>query len=187
MKLDKEIFKVFKPPKKRYYLGKIIHGSPYFQPRNFLSTIISFRKLILRTEEESKEYSEKYPYLKYSEESKFSNLPLVRRNKEWIKKIFGTYWFIQVGFPIFVRRYDLGWKDKFESPRFEFLPSFQIYFFNWQFCIHWSAPDNNDGLYYEMILWWKYYSDKDIKKAEETWGWINTETNKSTWNKDYLL
>ena len=42
----KEIEGVFIPPVKKYYLGWIKHGTPYFWPRGFNSTIFSFRKLI---------------------------------------------------------------------------------------------------------------------------------------------
>jgi hypothetical protein len=38
-----------------------------------------------------------------------------------------------------------------------------------------------------MILHYLYYADKDIKKAEKTWGWIDYDTKLSTWDKKYLL
>ena len=43
--LLKEIKGVFIPPKKSYYLGKLKHGTPYFYPMGFVSTIIYIRKL----------------------------------------------------------------------------------------------------------------------------------------------
>ena len=46
--------------------------------------------------------------------------------------------------------------------------------------------EDNDGKYWEMYLWWKYYSDEDIIKAEKTWPWCNIETKKSTWDKNML-
>lgn len=73
------------------------------------------------------------------------------------------------------------------SPRYEWQPSFQIYFFKWQFCIFWNAPDGDNDLYYEMILWYLKYSNKDVNKAKETWGWINYNTKESTWNDKYLV
>ncbi|MCK9416613.1 hypothetical protein M0Q97_08160 [Candidatus Dojkabacteria bacterium] len=73
------------------------------------------------------------------------------------------------------------------SPRYEWQPSFQIYFFKWQFCIFWDSPDGDNDNYYEMILWYLEYSKKDIKKAEETWDWVDSDTKKSTWNNDYLI
>ena len=35
---------VFVPPVKKYYLGKIVYGTPYFQPWYFNSTILTIRK-----------------------------------------------------------------------------------------------------------------------------------------------
>jgi hypothetical protein len=94
---------------------------------------------------------------------------------------------ISYGSPIKIIKNDLGWKDKYNSPRFEWTPAFHLYFFNLQFCIYYMSPDNDNDLYYEMILWYLEYSDKNIKKAEETWSWTNYETKKSTWNNDYII
>lgn len=183
----KEIKGIFKPPKKKYYLGKLKYGTPYFYPINFSSSIIKIRKLETRSNEEYQEYIKKYPYLKSSDKSKFKNLPMVRRSKDWIiKTIFGYFW-IEIGYPIKIYTNDLGWKDKWNNPRFEWTPAFSIFFFNWQFCIFWIAPDGNNDLYYEMILWYLKYNNKDIKKAKETWGWQNCETKESTWNNKYLI
>jgi len=196
-KFIKDIKGVFKLPKKQWYFGKLAHGTPYFNPFHFLSTIISFRKLKLRTEDDRKEYLSKYakwytPSTYDIKNSKFSNLPMVRRNKETVIKLFKNYYFIQIGWPILITWYDLGHKQKYDSPRFEWSPSFQIYFFGVQFCIWWNAPKlknekypDND-LYYEMILWYVYYADKDINKAKETWGWTDGDTKLSTWNDEYL-
>lgn len=104
-------------------------------------------------------------------------------------KLFGYE--ISYGWPFAIVSYGLGWKIKYDSPRFEWQPSFQIYFFNWQFAIHWNAPllegyifrDNDQ--YYEQILWF-LRNNKDIKLAEETWPW-ETEHGVSTWNKNYLI
>ena len=94
--LLKEIKGVFKPPKKRYYLGRLAFGNPYFYPWSFHSTIISIRKLKLRTDEESGNELEKWirPSKYQINKAKFSNTPMVQRNKHWIWKIFGNYyWF----------------------------------------------------------------------------------------------
>ena len=194
MKLFKEIKGIFVKPVKRYYIGKIIFGTPYFNPWNFVSTIIAFRKLKFKTPEQIADYESKYPHLvKHNKRYKFSNYPMVHRAKEWTFKIFDNWYWLQIGWPICIYWHGLGWKDKYESPRFEWSPAFYIFFFKWQFCIHWTAPDSPnkkyfyDDLYYEMILWWRYYSDKDIIKAENTWGWQDFETKESTWNKKYIL
>ncbi len=94
---------------------------------------------------------------------------------------------IKFGYPIWLTKRDLGWKDKFNSPRYEFSPLFSIFFFKWQFSIVWDAPDGDNDKYYEMILHYLYYSDKDIKKSKSSWGWVDSETKQSTWDDDYIL
>ena len=183
--LKKEIKGVFKPLKKRYYLGILRYGTPYFYPWGFNSTIISIRRLKLRPEECWIHVNEPE-----RNKEKFTNLPFVRRSKHWIFKIFNTYFYMEIGYPITIVKQGLGWKDKWDSPRFEWNPSFKIYFFFWQFCIWWVSPykdDKDDDLYFEMILWYCKYADRDIKKAKETWGWINADTAKSTWDDKFLL
>lgn len=181
MNIFKDIKGVFKQPKKRYYFGKIHYGCPYFYPIGFLKSVLLIRKLKLTPKEELDKMNNDY----IRNAKKYSNIPMVRRNKYWIIKD----WYIEIGSPIRITWYDLGWKDKFESPRHEWNPSFQIYFFKWQFCIFWGSPIEpcDDDGYWQQILWYLYYSNKDIKKAKETWGWIDYDTKKSTWNDDYLI
>ena len=38
-----------------------------------------------------------------------------------------------------------------------------------------------------MFLWYKYYSNSNLKKAEDSWGWIDSNTKKSTWNKEFYI
>jgi hypothetical protein len=189
--LLKSIKGVFKLPEKVYYLGKLRHGSPYFYPMNFLSTIISIRRLKLRDKVEYEQLIKDKPWIK--EKATYSNFPMVGRSKNWIIKLLKYHFYIQIGWPFAIRNYSLGWKDKFDTPRFEWSPSFQILLFNLQFCIWWNAPiigdekyPDNDK-YYEMVLWYLHYAEKDIKKAEETWHWTNYETKKSTWDSKYLI
>ncbi len=181
-KIFKEIKGVFVKPKKSYYFGRLIHGTPYFYPRNFSNSILKVRKLKLTPQEKI----DKLPNDFLKKAKKFSNLPMVRRSKDWIIKLFNNHYWVQIGWPFKIHRNDLGWKDKYESPRFEWTPSFQIYLFKWQFCIFWNSQDGNDDKYYEMILWYLYYSDKDIDKAKATWGWVDCETKESTWNDSYI-
>lgn len=193
-----EIKGVFKPPKKVYYIGKKNYGTPYFDPINFISSILYIRKLQLLSSDEVKELNSKYPWLSTRPEHKFSNLPLIRRSYNKIIKLFNTYYYITWGWPIMFHTRQLGWKDKFETPRFEWLPAFQVFFFKWQFCIFWEAPKlkaedesyMDDDQYYEQILWYLYYADKDIKKAQDTWPWktVNKSNNEnSTWSSQYLI
>jgi hypothetical protein len=151
----------FKKPKKKYYLGKISHGSPYFYPWNFNRNIVSIRK---------------------------NSIPMVRRAKDWVFNLFGDQYWIQVGWPIKIVRHGLGWKDKYDSPRFEYSPAFHIYFFSWQFCIFWVSPTDADtDNYYEQVLWCEKYCDGDIDKARASWPWIDGETKKSTWDDNFLI
>jgi len=176
----------FIPPKKVYYFGKLSYGTPYFYPWSFNSTIIGVRKLALKTDEEANAYTKQYPWNKDKLEAKFNKVPMVRRTKYWIKKIFGNYYLIDIGWPIMIKSVKLGWKDKWNFPRHEWSPAFQILFFKWQFCIFWKAPFDDDDKYWEMILWYANYCDYDIVKAKETWGWIDYETQQSTWNDKYV-
>lgn len=176
----------FKPLVRKYYFGKKRYGTPYFDPRGFLSTIFSIKKLKLKTKEELEAYALKYPHLKNIESTKFSNMPMVRRSKNWIKKIFNNYYYIEMGSPIKIHWNNLGWKDKFNSPRFEWPPAFYIFFFRWQFCIWWMPPTKNEDTYWEMFLWWKYYAYCNLEKAESTWGWQDAKNGMSTWDKSNL-
>jgi hypothetical protein len=191
--LKKDIAGVFKPPVKKYYFGKLLHGAPYFFPINFNKNIISFRKIIKKTEEELNELQ--FHHMRKSEYYQYKNLPMVRRSKDWIFKLFGNYYWLEIGFPISIYYHGLGWKDKFESPRHEWNPAFYIFFFRWQFCIWWVAPPlekpikgyRDNDTYYEMILWYSRYCDKDIEKARSTWSWVDGVTKKSTWIDEYLI
>jgi len=70
----------------------------------------------------------------------------------------------------------LMWKDKFASPRCEIIPHFE---FQWLwFGLYGSWGDYH---YWEQWLWTHKYCDGDIKRAKETWGWVDMETNESTW------
>lgn len=186
MKLFKETKGVFKAPKKRYYIGKIVHGAPYFYPIGFVSTILKFRLLKLRDNDDMEKMVKDRPWIK-KKDIMFSNMPMARRSKDWIFNIFNNWYWLQLGWPIYIYWHGLGWKDKFDSPRFEWTPAFYIFFFNYQFCTHWCSPDGDNDKYYEMILWWKNYSNKDIVKAKKTWGWVDFQTKKSTWNDNFLI
>lgn len=155
----------FKKPKKKYYFGKIIHGCPYFMPINFDRNIVTIRKI-------------KGP----------ADAPMVRRSKDWIIELFNRYYWIQIGWPIYFKNLSLGWKDKYDTPRYEWCPAYYLYFFRWQFCIFWTSPTGErTDLYYEQMLWCEHYCDGDIDKAKDTWPWINSETKISTWDNNFLI
>lgn len=160
IRILRELKGVFEPPRKSYYFGEIIYGMPYFHPRNHNPYGIT----VCRSENK----------MKYNRNFNFDK--------------FG--WNITLGFPIIMKTLQLGWKDKYNTPRMEWVPGFYLYFFKWQFCIFWNSPKCNtertSDLYWEMVLWWLEYSDKDILRAEKTWSWIDSKTNKSTWEEKYI-
>lgn len=186
--IKKGIKGVFKPPVKEFYFGKLRYGTPYFWPINFCSTIIYIRKLKRKTQDEIIEYRTKYPRVS-GKEIEYSNIPMCRRTWDKIITLFGHDYFIQWGWPIKLSFQELGWKDKFGSPRFEWCPSFKIFFFGLQFCIFWRSPikDKFEDQYWEQILWYIHYANKDITKAKKTWPWNNYETKISSWDDDYLI
>lgn len=181
----KEIKGVFKQPKKKYYLGKLRFGTPYFWPINFSKSILTIRKLKLTPEKEYQEIIEKSPWLKKS--ARFSNFPMVTRSKHKTFKIFNNYYWVEIGWPIIIHFTHLGWKDKWDTPRYEWNCAFQIFFFNWQFCIWWVSPNDNDDKYFEQALWYLRYCNGDIDKAKETWPWVNSNTQESTWDDSLLI
>mgnify|MGYP005866313563 CR=1 FL=1 len=174
---------VFKQPVKKYYIGKIKYYTPYFEPWNFNRNMISVRKLIPLSKEKLEENKKRgYGWAK----EKYQNLPMVRRNLNWTVNIFGNDYFISVGKPFAIYKGYLGWKDKYESPRFEWEATFQIWFFRWQFVIHWTAPTKNKDLYWEMVLCYLFYADEDLEKARDSWGWVD-ETKTSTWDDNLII
>lgn len=178
----------FKLPNWKQYIGKLQYGTPYFWPRNFCATIISVRKLKKRSEEEYRKMIEqRMPYISeaYKKQIRYFNLPIAQRTKNWIINLFGHEYYIELGSPISINSSELGWKDKYNTPRFEWAPSFKIFFFKWQYCI-WLSSDSSRDAYWEMFLWYLYYADKDIEKAAKTWPWVNTEIKESTWDKNLL-
>lgn len=184
------VFDVFLPPVPKWYIGKILYGTPYFDPIGFVSTIIGVRKLIPKSHEECTAYKEKYPHLSNREEALYKNMPLTRRSYYKIVKVFGNSYFVRIGSPIKVGKIGLGWKDKYESPRFEFSPAIYLFFFNWQIFVHWHAPvEGKNGYednYWEQLLWYSRYSNYDLEVARKTWPWVDSKTKKSTWNENFL-
>jgi len=185
MKILKEIKNSpFKPLTKKWYFGKIVYGAPYMYPMGFVKSILSFRILKLTPQEELDKLSN--PWQK--EAKKYKNLPMVRRSWNKIFHVFGVPCWIALGTPISYSEVDLGWKDKFNTPRLEWGPRKCFYFFKWQICVFYQTPktSRNEDNYWEMYLWWKYYSNEDLTKAKETWGWIDGNTKESTWDPSNL-
>lgn len=173
---------IFKIPEKFCYIGKIRYYTPYFTPVGFLSNIIRVRKLIPLSSEELAENEKKgYGWIK----EKWKNMPVVIRC--WSREInfLGSTYYIQVGWPFAYVSNSGSYKDKFNSPRLEWTPFKQIWFFKWQLHTGYKTTGNDDHLY-EQILWWYYYCDKDLNKAVNTWPWREIGSEISTWNKNLL-
>lgn len=96
--------------------------------------------------------------------------------------------------------FDVMWKDKWDSPRFEESPYIIFGLFKWCLAVIFlpkifNARSEQDD-YWEQALWYLYYYntysqgllDKpDINKAKESWPWERINTNESTWNDKFLI
>lgn len=86
---------------------------------------------------------------------------------------------------------DVWWKDKYDTPRFEYSPRIQItLFWRWTLLIWWGFKNEDwrewsNDRYWEQYLWTQYYSEGQIDVAETTWPWRN-EKDESTWDRKYL-
>lgn len=94
--------------------------------------------------------------------------------------------------------HDVGWKDKYDTPRFEYPPYVWIHLFKWNFVWYWGLPlhqDHREDQYWEQALWYLYYhnnisygcNNPDIEKAKESWPWQDYNTKKTTWTDEFLL
>ena len=90
------------------------------------------------------------------------------------------------------------WKDKYETPRFEFpayiritlLARYTMYItwgFDWKPGIPLTEQYDNDD-YWEQALWCWYYADKSLEKGRETWPWKTSKdgVDVSTWDERYI-
>lgn len=94
---------------------------------------------------------------------------------------------------------DVGWKDKYDTPRFEYRSYIWIHIYKWNFIWYWDLPLHEQSYvdeYWEQALWYLYYYntysqgllDKpNIEKAKENWPWQDYKTKKSTWNDKFLI
>lgn len=97
-------------------------------------------------------------------------------------------WHTPKWFPIHISSWDIGWKDKYDTPRYEHIGYFIIFFGrdyrkHWQFSMTVTAPkfycnndctvEDYDDNYWESMLWYLHYANeyntlnhkKDITKA----------------------
>jgi len=122
------------------------------------------------------------------------------------KDIYAPYPVLWVSEPSYIQImfHDVGWKDKYDTPRFEYHPYIWIHIYKWNFVWYWDFPKSFRlanpkkyiDEYWEQALWYLYYYntysqgllDKpNIEKARENWPWQDCETKKSTWNDKFLI
>ena len=94
---------------------------------------------------------------------------------------------------------DVGWKDKNDTPRFEYPPYIWIRIFKINLLWYWDLPLHQKGIltedYWEQALWYLYYYDNisykcskpNINKAKESWPWQDYKTKKSSWSDEFLI
>ena len=91
---------------------------------------------------------------------------------------------------------DVGWKDKYDTPRYEYPPYIWIHLFKFNLVWWWELDSWSIDDYWEQALWYLYYYntysqgllDKpNIEKAIESWPWQDYRTKQSSWNNDFLI
>ena len=113
-------------------------------------------------------------------------------NEDW----FPMLWCSKPAY-IHIMSVDVGWKDKFDSPRYEYPPAIWIHLFGLNLIWYWELPNEKymDD-YWEQALWYLYYYKNisygrldapNIKKAKESWPWEDIRTKQSSWNDKYLI
>ena len=124
----------------------------------------------------------------------------------FIKDIYAPYPILWVSEPSYIQIMfkDVGWKDKYDTPRFEYHPYIWIHIYKWNFVWSWdfsksfrlANPKEYIDEYWEQALWYLYYYntysqgllDKpNIEKARENWPWQACETKESSWNNKFLI
>lgn len=115
-------------------------------------------------------------------------------------KLVHPFTWVSKPHPIQIISSDVGWKDKYDSPRYEDPPYIWIHLFGYSFIWFWELkPPHYDMFdveqFWEQALWYLYYyrntsygclEAPDISKAKKSWPWEDYETKKSTWSDKYL-
>lgn len=91
--------------------------------------------------------------------------------------------------PIQIMFRDVMWKDKNDSPQYEVCPYIWIHLYKLNLIWYWLPPADYKEVedFWEQVLWYLYYSNKNINKAKETWPWRDYITKESTWNDKFLI
>lgn len=150
----------FKPPKLKFYFGKIKLGTPYFFPRRWVKFT---EKDAL---EEATEMSRKEDTIYYGKDP----MEIIDAFKNYSKAVPK-----KVGFD-FV---DLGWKTKWSDDdyRFEWSPIWSFVCCGLQLAITFVPPEKDH--YWEYWLWYHFETDKKLSKRERIEDCM--KRNPSTW------
>lgn len=101
----------------------------------------------------------------------------------------GTY-FHYKSFLLSYTTQDILWKDKYDTPRFEYHPKIDIVLFKfYHIHIHLESPRtllNVDDDYFEQMIWFLEYCNGNLEKAKETWPWKKYNSEESTWNEEFI-
>ena len=107
-------------------------------------------------------------------------------------------WHTKKWFPIYLVSWDIGWKDKYDTPRYE-RPGHFILFFgrtffkSWQLSLTVKAPEaycrnsclspSSDDHYWESLLWYLEYPDKYNKDGSTEHNIVNARNSmQSAWS-----
>lgn len=157
----------FKPFRLKFYLGKIKFGTPIFFPRRWVP---------VTKEEAKKEANKRFDRLleRTDKEPKLSIwkgfYETSLKSKKAVPKKFG-FDFVS-----------LGYKYKWDEPRFEWSPMFSFVFWEWQFVINVSAPCESDH-YWESWIYYHNETDKNLSKRERIE--ITKKQLPQTWTTSY--
>lgn len=124
-------------------------------------------------------------------------IPLNRRIIFGGKHIYYPFIYCPKPAPITIRSCDVGWKDKYDTPRYEQPPYIWIHIFGINFIIYWVLVDSKleTSDYWEQALWYLYYyntysqgllDEPNIVIARKSWPWHDMEGN-NTWNDKFFI
>ena len=113
------------------------------------------------------------------------------------KSWYPVLWCSQPAY-IHIMMHDVGWKDKYDTPRYEVPPYIWIHLFGLNLIWFWCLPlhqGHKINEYWEQALWYLYYYDNisygcyspNLEEAKQSWPWEDYHTKKSSWTDEFLI
>lgn len=130
----------FKPPRLKWYFGKISIGTPYYLPRKWRT--LTWEECVEEAEDKNK---------------RFNTDKFLPEGFKSYKKPIPVKWF-------WVDVIELGWKTKWREFRFEYAPMISIVLFKRQLVVKANAKDETH--FWECWLTYTYDTDKTKSVAE---------------------